>query len=267
MTTRTIWWQSSTNISAFPAYQHAIEQHAKKYLGSDCVLEVHGVPFGTTSIDYLAFGALNEHEILRNMLHVREANSYAAIALGCFHDPTLDASREILDIPVLGMAETAMAWARMYSRSPAVVFNNATAADKTIVHIVDSYDMRDRMVAPRFFELEVEQLVGAFERPEPAIAEFVKAARSAVDDGADMIIPGCGVLNLLMANSGVTRVPGTDVPIMDVTAALMTTCHAAVLMHEHNGFGVSRSAFYRSPPADLIDEVRLIYFPNVASAG
>lgn len=258
-----IWWQSSTNIDAFPRYKKAIEEHAERYLSPAFSLSVHGVPFGTTSIDYLAFGTLNEHEILHNMLKLRESN-FDAVALGCFHDPAMNAGREILDVPVLGMAETAMMWANMYCRRPAVVFNNANAAHKTIVHVAEDYRMEGRMVSPQYFELEVEKLVNAFDDPGPAIDKFLVAAMRAVENGADMIIPGCGILNLVMSSNGVTCVPGTDVPIMDVTAVLMTTTEAAITMHKRNNFGVSRRDFYRTPPVELIDQVFDIYFPQKA---
>lgn len=261
-----IWWQSSTNIDGFPDYKSAIETHAAQYLGPETELEVHGVPFGTTSIDYLAFAALNEHEIIHTMLNLRETGGFDAVALGCFHDPAMNAIRELLGIPVLGMAETAMMWAMMYSRKPAVVFNNVNAAEKTIVHVVEDYHMENRMAAPRYFELEVEKLAVAFEDPEPAIDKFLAAAREAIDDGADMIVPGCGILNLVMAQNKITRVPGTDVPIMDVTAALMTTCQAAATMHRINDFGVSRKDYYRTPPDTMIEAVQNIYFPLNAQA-
>lgn len=257
-----IWWQSSTNVNDFPIYKETIESHAMKYLGAYCSLEVHGVPFGTTNIDYLAFGTLNEHEIIHNMLRLRDEGNFDAVALGCFHDPAINAIREIIDIPVMGMAEAACMWAKVYSRRPAVVFSNANAADKTIVHVLDDYDMNDMMLPPRYFELEVEMLVDAFENPQPAIDAFLNAAKVAVKDGADMIIPGCGILNLVMAENGMNRVPGTDVPIMDVTAVLMKTTEAAIALHDIGGMNVSRRDYYRMPPASLVDTVRNIYFPQ-----
>ena len=66
----------------------------------------------------------------------------------------------------------------------------------------------------------------------------------------------------MMAENGMNRVPGTDVPIMDVTAVLMKTTEAAIALHDIGGMNVSRRDYYRMPPASLVDTVRNIYFPQ-----
>ena len=102
-----ILWQSSTNIAKYPAYAEAIKMHAKTILSPGSRLKVRGVPFGTSLLHFRAFDFMNNTEVFNSVVRA-EREGYDAVAIGCFLDPVLQEAREIMDIPVLSLAEAGM---------------------------------------------------------------------------------------------------------------------------------------------------------------
>jgi len=254
-----IWWQSSTRDGGFPAYKKAVEDHAKKYLSDEFTLEMHGVPYGTSELGWMSFKMINDHEIMHNMLQIEE-RGFDAVAFGCFQDPVLQETRELIDVPVLAMGQNSLLWAQMYGRRPCIVTYEKVCAEKSLLRLMDDNGMTDRMITPVAFDLTLDVLGQAFDSPGKVIDLFQQAAQRAVALGADVILPGCGLLNLILSNNGANRVKGTGVPIMDVTAVLMKATETAVILKKLNGFGVSREGYYAKPNADLISTVRDIYY-------
>ena len=237
-----IWWQSSTRDGGFPAYKAAVEAHAKRFLSPGFELEMHGVPYGTSELGWLSFKTMNDHEILNSMLRAGD-EGYDAIALGCFQDPVMQEGRELLDIPVFGMCETSVKWAQFYGRRPAIINYDRPVSRKSLVLLQHNYGVLESMSPTVYYDMPLDLLGKAFDAPDQVLALSLDAAKRAVEQGADVIIPGCGLLNLVLANNGVNRVPGTSVPIMDVTAILMKVIEAAVILRKETGLQISREGF------------------------
>jgi len=77
----------------------------------------------------------------------------------------------------------------------------------------------------------------------PLIAAFETAARSAISLGAQVIIPGEGPLNVLLASNGVNRVD--DVPVLD-SSVRDRLCE--VRARQYRGQGCGRHAVASSSP-------------------
>ena len=259
MKKRKIWWQSSTRDGGFPAYKAAVEAHAKRFLGPEFSLEMHGVPYGTSELGWLSFKTMNDHEVLRSMLEANDAG-FDAIALGCFQDPAMEEARELVDIPVFGMCEMSVKWAQLYGKRPAIINYDRPCSRKSLLLLQHRYGVLDSMVPTVYYDMPLDLLGKAFDDPGKVIDLSLEAAEQAVEQGADVIMPGCGLLNLILANNGINRVPGTQIPIMDVTAVLMKAIESAVILREETGLQIGRGAFYEKPDARMIEAVRDIYY-------
>ena len=106
-----ILWHSSQPVSKFPDYTNAILGHAKKVLGPEVELVIRGVEKGTPDTQFFAFDFLNNAEFFQSVVRA-EKEGFDAVALGCFLDPILDEFKEIMQIPVMGMAEAGLALTR-----------------------------------------------------------------------------------------------------------------------------------------------------------
>jgi allantoin racemase len=75
------------------------------------------------------------------------------------------------------------------------------------------------------------------DRIEIVIGEFEEAARGAIADGADLLIPAEGLLNTLLSHGRVEEVDG--IPVQDSYAA--TLCFAEMMdrLKRSGGLGIS----------------------------
>jgi Asp/Glu/hydantoin racemase len=86
---------------------------------------------------------------------------------------------------------------------------------------------------------------------------FVNLCRKVIADGADVIIPGEGVLNEFAFSRGITSCDG--VPILDGNSAVW---HHAILMaglNQKNGLVVSRKLSYPKPSRETMDSIRAFH--------
>lgn len=251
-----IWWQSTMREGGYPEYTKAVEDHAKQLLSPEYELEMHGVKNGSDHVNMIAGKYFNDREVLKYMLEAKKRD-FDAIAFGCFQDPVLNETRELVDIPVFGMCETSLQWSQMYGTRPAILHYSSDYVNKLQPRLVRQYRMEDKMVKTAPFDITFDTLMEALlGDPGPAIDMSLKAAKDAVDNGADIILPGCGLLNLILARNGVTEVPGTGVTIMDVTALLLKVTEVGVFLKERTGLVRSNHGFYQRLTDDAIEEIK-----------
>ena len=157
--------------------------------------------------------------------------------IACFGDPGLDAARELVDVPVVGIAEAAMHVAALSGRSFAVV----TTLSRTLGRADDllaRYGMRHACVALEATGIPVLDLEDTASAAVETIVEV--SARAVATDRADVIVLGCAGMADLCAT--VSRRVG--VPVVDGVAAAVGLVAAMSRM----GVGTSKRDEYASPP-------------------
>jgi hypothetical protein len=92
-------------------------------------------------------------------------------------------------------------------------------------------------------------LQNAFEKPEAVRASFERACRKAIDAGADVIIPGEGVLNEFVVHLGIQEID--TVGVLDAIA--ITVLHTEMLVHAYRkaGLRTGRRWEYPKVPVDV----------------
>jgi Asp/Glu/hydantoin racemase len=252
-----ILWQSSTAIQHFPAYEKAIQAHAGKVLSPGSSLVVRGVKEGTNALHYRAFDFLNNSQVFDSVVNA-EHEGCDAVAIGCFIDPILDELREIVDIPVMSMGETGMHLACMLGKRFSVLAYTEALNDKFYTESAHKYGLQERASPFVAFELPLEDLEAALAGdPAKCLQRVHEAGRKAVAMGAEVILLGCGVLNLIAVQNKLTNIDGATV--LDVSGALMKMTEAMVVLRRVSGVSISRRGFYAKPKPELVEEVLKIY--------
>ena len=251
-----IFWQSSVKIDEYPEYREAIELHAKRVLYPGTEIEVHGVDYGTSELHFHYFSFLNTHQILENVLKAQK-EGFDAVAIGCGMDPGLDEAKEISDIPVLGLSETAMFVACMLAKRFSVITHQTLLNRKRIDSLIAKYGLESRSTPSGDFSVDLETLARSFNDPKPILDAFTKAVRKSVMQGAEIVIPGCNILNLVAVQNQFYEVDG--VPILDVAGNLMKMTEAMVVLNRVCGIRISRKGYFEAPAKELISKVRKIY--------
>ena len=121
-----IWHQSMTVLEDLPAYKALIEAHARKVLRPDTEVVPHGLAKDTYPGDYpgddISYAALYEMHSQQWLAYAWRAQKekYDAFAVCTMLDPLLREIRTMVDIPVVGCAESCFLLAPMFGQRVAV---------------------------------------------------------------------------------------------------------------------------------------------------
>jgi len=257
-----IAWQSSRPVQNFPAYTRAIEEHAARYMSPGTSIAVRGTGFGPPNLDYQLFDFLNNVEVLKSVVSA-EREGFDVVAVGCVLDPILDELREAVDIPVVSFSETAMRVATTLGHKFSILTHNEPIATKYVSQLVKRYGMEPWCAGVVNFDLSFEALEEAMKgNPDECHRLTTAAAEQAVKQGVEVIILGCGLLNLLAMRYGWNRFAGA--PVLDVTGCLVKTAEMMVALRRVAGVEVSRVGYYSRPTRMEADELYDLYglFPG-----
>ena len=214
-----------------------IADAAREVAGPDveivAVCPAEGAAAIESHVDEVA-AALAVVELIEADLRAGGSDGYV---VACFGDPGLDAARELVDVPVVGIAEAAMHVAALAGRSFAVV----TTLSRTLGRADDllaRYGMRRACVALEATGIPVLELE---DTASPAVDTIVEgSARAVATARADVIVLGCAGMADLCAT--VSRRVG--VPVVDGVAAAVGLVAAMSRM----GIGTSTRDEYAPPP-------------------
>lgn len=247
-----IAWQSSKAVHKFPAYRRALEEHAQKVMSPGTTIAMRGVQYEPPNLDYKCFDFLNNLQLLESVVGA-EREGFDAVAVGCFFDPILEELREAVDIPIVSIAETSMHTACMLGRRFSVMTHGETLGPKYIAGLVERYGL-EKYAAPLVnFDVPFQMLEDAMAgRPDECYELTRAAAEQAVAGGAEVLIMGCGLLNLIAMRNGWYRFAGA--PVLDTTACLLKTAEMMVTMRRVSNVEVSRVGHYKKPPRKQLEE-------------
>ena len=117
-----IWCQKPYRSPPSTAYE-LLQQDLDLVKRADTEIVIKDVPTGFQRLDlvcYLGLRQINEREILKSMLQAEQEGFDAVVGL-CYFDAAVQAARNLMDIPVVGAAETSMYLARMMGNRFAVI--------------------------------------------------------------------------------------------------------------------------------------------------
>jgi allantoin racemase len=223
---------------------------------------IHGLRPGTYGKDFVPIDAirhrylemLNESQIVEAALAAERAG-YDAVALGCFYDPGLRAARSLVDIPVVGLSETCMLVACSLGQKFALVALNR---DQQVQHeeLAHAYGLEKRLAAALAMDPPIDEymLEGDDAATRPIVEGFHRACRRAVEAGAEVIIPGDGVLNEFVWRKQLLRFE--DATVMDALGTLFRYAAFMAGARSTVGLEVSRVRHYAKPSTAMLDHAR-----------
>jgi allantoin racemase len=201
---------------------------------------------------------LNSVYILNSLIS-KVGMGYDAAVIGCFNDPGLWEARESLDIPIIGIGESAMHAACMLGRNFGVV----TVRKKLIPVVEDNvrrYGLESRLIRQnpiRSCELDEKLYPAMFSDPvNIAVPPFEAEAKKLVADGAEVVVVGCASLGPALSLAGYRLVSGTRVPVIDATAIAVKMAEALGQLGKTLGLSTSKALKYQSLPKPIVDGIR-----------
>lgn len=176
-----------------------------------------GVPYIATRAEAQIGGAI-ALELLAEHQHDVDAAIIAA-----FGDPGLFGARELFDIPIVGMAESAMLTACMLGRRFSIV-TFARALGPWYQECVEMHGLRERCAGIRMLDGAFRSISNVQDEKEALLVEL--ANRAVREDGADVIILAGAPLAGL-ASKIKSKIP---VPVVDQVAAAVRQAETLVAL-------------------------------------
>ncbi len=257
-----LWYQSMTQASAWQGYNRVLRGFVDRVKDPDTHIEIHGITSrGGIGDQYLYLAFIETQEVLANVERATR-EGFDAFLIGNIADPGLYEAREITDMPVLGLCETSVHLASMIGANFALIAGNEKHAPR-IVDNVGRYGIATKLHSIRYMNmprlLDLDQGFGDPTVRKCLVEEFLSASKEVIEQGAEVVIPGIGVLMTLLGEERVHAVNGS-VPILNGVTALVKSAEAAVRMRTlMDGHWTSRRGRYAQPPVSQIEELRTAY--------
>jgi len=152
----------------------------------DTHVEIVYIEKGPMSIETYYDEAMAVPEVLRIVNEYK--GKCDGIMMDCFQDPGIHAARELLDVPVLGPAETSMHIASLLAPKFSVV--SVLKNSGPIIELqAQQMGIRSRLAVAVGIEIPV---LGLEEDHEKAVNEIVRTAKWTIEEhGAEIVILGC----------------------------------------------------------------------------
>jgi allantoin racemase len=258
-----IWHQSFTVLEDLMFYAGTLQRHVRRAARAGTTVDLHGMQPGTYPSsypgDHIRFSYLQRRHTQQfiDAARVAQAQEYDAYFISTVPDVGYEDIRTLVDIPVIAYGQASLLIAATLGARVGIV-NFIEALQPQLRRNARDYGL-DGLLGPVVtINANFSQIADAYERPQPLIAAFRQAARSAIADGATVIVPGEGPLNVFLADHGIGRVD--DIPVIDSIAASVKLCELRVDLYRASGLLPSRAGLYYERPADeLIDAVEAFY--------
>jgi allantoin racemase len=209
---------------------------------------------------YIEF--LNNRWFLEKAIQA-EKEGYDAVVLGAATDTGLQILRSVLEIPVVGVSESAFLLACMLGSK----FAGITVFDILIgpkERNIKLYGLESRAISRnpvRSCELTPEEIAGLFDENilrQKVIPKFEKVAKECIADGAEVIVADDAWLSPAFAYYGYSKISGTEVSVVDAAGAAVKMAELLVDLKKAVRLTVSRHISYRKPSPEALQLARKI---------
>lgn len=153
---------------------------------------VEEVGIGPLSIESEIEAYMSIGPMLEWLFNLRKDNKYDAIIIGCAGDPGLGASRELMNVPVIGPAESAYHIACMVADRFSVISPLQAGGVRTADDIVArarEMGISSRLASVEFVEMPIVEMWR--DDSSVVIKQATSAIHKAIENGAGAAVLGC----------------------------------------------------------------------------
>jgi len=258
-----IWHQSFTVLGKLPPYAAALQAHFRKVARPDTEVVLHGMHDDTyrtnypgTDIRHAYMQYLHGQQFIMGGIAAEE-QGFDAYAIMSIPEPALREVRSVIDIPAVGYGESSFLTASMLGQKVGVLLfitEMAPLIQENAERVIPAH----RFAGVRPVGFTFNDVLQAFDNPEPLLEKFRESARALIRDGADVIIPGEAPLCVLLARNGLNRVD--DVPVLDAIGATIKMAESMADLRRTSGITPARRGYFmEKPPRERVKELLDLY--------
>jgi len=221
-----------------------VEAAAKKWARADTEILAVSPPTGPASIESLYDEYLAVPGVLSEIIKGDREEGVDAFVIACFGDPGLLAAKEVTDKPVIGIAQAAIATARMIAPNFSVIYvlDHSEQIVRDVVHLHGADDICRSHRTCQHTGLNV---VDINQNREVGLKALEEQCRKCMDeDGAECVVLGCaGFVQFLDELN--ERLP---IPVVDGVIPAVKLCEVLVDM----GLKTSKHRLWAPPEPKTI---------------
>jgi allantoin racemase len=247
-----IWFQKHTVAGRLPLLDQWYEEHFTAVTRPDTIVGIHTLPeaaypkaipegvvrFGSVETFFSGYFA--------QQAYAAEQQGYDAFVVGASQDPGLRESRTVSGIPVLGYGEASFHLAAMTGQRFGIVGFIPELAEPLLENINRAglgHRFSGFQYLPGGAEIVADALRGDTGR---FTAAFESAARVAIGQGAQLLLPGEGLPNEILWHLGIHDIDG--VPIIDSDGLVVKMAELMVELGRLNVFSRSQAGYWLGRP-------------------
>lgn len=260
-----IWHQSLTALDKLSGYADALRNHFV-VMAPDVTVDLHGVKPGTYPSRYPGrriaspyLQGLQRDQFVRAAL-AAEGEGYDALMIATIPDLALEECRSVVDIPVVGFGQASMLAAGFLGDKVGVVSFDGSGLEPQLRRNASKYGVSERLgpvvTITATFDDIIDALSGS-KSPDSVVRSFMVGAGEAIDHGADVLIPGAGPLNLLIARLGLSRVG--EVPVLDSFHCAIEACRMLVSFGGRSVTPTRNGFYWRRAVGEDVRAAREVY--------
>lgn len=205
------------------------------------------------------FSLLNKASIVDRAVQA-STEGYDAAVVVCFLDPGISEAREMVDIPVVGLAEASMFLACQLGRKFAIVTLDEPKMILEIERNLKLSGLEDRATRNPVVPIDIpskDWLKRGMEERAWVTDAIREKAKRCIAEGAEVIIIGCAGLAPIATLEGLSHIEGVEVPVIDCVQAGIKMAEFRVELAQRLKWPVvSRAGAYARPTERDIRRVR-----------
>ena len=252
------WLQSGAAVGhdqAWEPYEKALIKHAEKVARPGNTVDIIGTEVMTTGIDRSRYiETLNSLQVINSAINA-EKRGYDIFALTSMLDLGFYSLREVVNIPVALSLETSCHVACLLAPKFSLLGYNNISIQRLTSHI-KQYGLQDRMIPGRSFPASLDTLQEGFNDPGPILEGASRAAKKAGANGADMLLPTCAILNMILVVNGIREIEG--IPVLDTVGTIIKMAEFLVDLADIGIERINHGMYARLPKDELLN-IRKLY--------
>ena len=261
-----LWYQYPAPLSPFrTAVFELVREAIDLARRPDTEVVVQPARRGAKSTGLYAFelvGLLTAIEVVER-LRDAEREGYDGAIVGQSLDPGLDVAKELLDIPVVGILESAAHLAAMWGDRIGVVTipppEGSPPSKYQQYHRrnLERYGVGAKLAGFDHVRMPLADLTAQIQAGEHAeiVAQFHAAAERLHERGADVVIAGDTIISVVLVHERALRVPSTGQAIVDLIGSGVKMAETMVDLHRAYGIARSRGGGYARPSEDELGAI------------
>lgn len=252
-----IWYQSTINFDHQTNYRDALADHFARLASPGTEMLLHGRDtdlgreLAVTDVirSPIAYHLVAPPLYIRSLMRA-EAEGADAFIIGSFSEPILPELRSLATIPVVSISEATMLVACSVAPKIGLLALNKTGVPY-LEKSVALHKMAERVSGIHVVEGDFPEpaMEAVFPNPQRFLEGLVSSARTAIAHGAQVIIPGEGVLAVIASRNALSEVDGA--PIIDSVGVAVLFAELAVKMKQRTRVAQSGLA-YPAPNAEAV---------------